>query len=545
MGVWINAVVKSVPVDQGRKTTGWPVHCLVLANFVNTATTAFICAALWTQADPVSRFCAVVISAVSGTHTLLRFAPHTGLLALFLAPIVVAIAYVAVDSLGISHGSILPIVALAAVFICLVNFLAGSRRQIIADRDKLVDARQKAAEGERAAAAANAAKSQFLATMSHEIRTPLNGVLGMAQAMAADELLPRQRTRLEIVRQSGEALLTILNDILDLSKIEAGKLELETVEFSLSELAHGAHAAFTGLASKKGLSFPLDLHDAQGTYRGDPVRLRQIMSNLISNALKFTEEGEVGVVVSWRNGVLTLRVADTGLGIAPEALKRLFEKFTQADASTTRRFGGTGLGLAICRHLAEAMNGSILVESQPGEGSRFTLSAPLEQVKEDSSTAMGAPTPVLSSLAFQTPLRVLAAEDNAVNQLVLKTLLQQAGINPVVVDDGIAAVEAWQRAEWDLILMDVQMPRLDGPTATKRIRELELERGGRRTPILALTANAMPDQVARYIALGMDGHIAKPIEVSELFAALERALAGEQLQAKAHPPARPSVAAAC
>ena len=414
--------------------------------------------------------------------------------------------------------------ALAAVVICLFNFVAGSRRQIIADRDKLEKTRQRAAEGERAAEAANVAKSQFLATMSHEIRTPLNGVLGMAQAMSGDELNERQRERLDIVRQSGESLLAILDDILDLSKIEAGKLELEAVEFSLSEVARGAHAAFTGLANKKGVSFCLHMQGDCGTYRGDPTRLRQIMYNLISNALKFTDVGEVHVTLSWQQGVLSLIVADTGVGIAPEAAKRLFNNFAQADASTTRRFGGTGLGLAISRHIAEAMNGSISLESQVGQGSRFTVSVPLERVNDEPAAVMRTLAPATPSDSSKKPVRVLVAEDNPVNQLVLKTLLQQAGIQPVMVDNGAAAVEAWKREDWDVIFMDVHMPEVDGPTATCRIRELERERGGRRTPILALTANVMSNQVAQYLAAGMDGHVAKPIEVSKLFTALERVL---------------------
>ena len=423
-----------------------------------------------------------------------------------------------------TRGPFPSMTALAAVLICLVNFVAGSRRQLTADRDKLEKARQRATEGERVAEAANVAKSQFLATMSHEIRTPLNGVLGMAQAMSGDDLSERQRERLDIVRQSGESLLAILNDILDLSKIEAGKLELEAVEFSLSEVARGAHAAFTGLASKKGLSLSLHMKGDCGTYRGDPTRLRQIMYNLISNALKFTDAGEVRVTLSWQQGVLSLIVADTGVGIAPDAVGRLFNNFAQADASTTRRFGGTGLGLAICRYLAEAMSGSISVESQEGQGSRFIVSLPLEQINGEPAIVVRATQPVDPSCAFERPARVLAAEDNPVNQLVLKTLLHQAGIQPVMVDNGAAAVEAWEREEWDVILMDIQMPQMDGPTATRRIRELERHRGGRRTPILALTADAMSDQVAQYLAAGMDGHVAKPIEISNLFIALERAL---------------------
>jgi signal transduction histidine kinase/CheY-like chemotaxis protein len=371
-----------------------------------------------------------------------------------------------------------------------------------------------------AAEAASEAKSAFLAIMSHEIRTPLNGVLGMAQAMGKDELIPDQRERLSVIHQSGEALLSILNDILDLSKIEAGGLELEEIEFDLGEVARGAHQAFTALANKKGLSFALDIDAARGVYRGDPTRLRQILYNLISNALKFTESGEIRVTGRIGDEGLVLEVSDTGIGISSDGLARLFGKFHQVDASTTREFGGTGLGLSICRQLAEKMGGRVDVESRIGCGSRFVVTLPLTRIAEE-RPANGdhhpESTPELSSIS----LRVLAAEDNQVNQLVLKTLLHQIGVEPVVVGDGQAAIEAWEAREWDVILMDIQMPRVDGPTAVRTIRERERAAGRARTPILALTANAMPHQVAAYLAAGMDGHIAKPIEALRLFEALQ------------------------
>nr|MBP9755394.1 response regulator [Phenylobacterium sp.] len=372
---------------------------------------------------------------------------------------------------------------------------------------------------------ANRAKSTFLATMSHEIRTPLNGVLGMAQAMAADDLSPLQRDRLDVVRQSGETLLHILNDVLDLSKIEAGKLELEEAEFDISDLARGAHAAFTAIANKKGLSFDLAVEsDARGVYVGDSTRVRQILYNLVSNALKFTESGEVRVRVARTADGLRLTVADTGIGIPPERLAGLFQKFEQADASTTRRYGGTGLGLAICRELAQLMGGAIRAESAPGEGSTFSVTLPL--TKSSATHVLPAPD---AGVVEATPmevgaLRVLAAEDNTVNQLVLKTLLHQIGVDPVVVANGQLAVEAWAREDWDVILMDIQMPEMDGPTATGIIRAREAAEGRARTPIIALTANAMAHQVAEYMDAGMDGFVAKPIEVGRLFAALQAVL---------------------
>ena len=378
------------------------------------------------------------------------------------------------------------------------------------------------------AEAANRAKSLFLATMSHEIRTPLNGVLGMAQAMAMDELTTVQRERLGVVHQSGEALLAILNDILDLAKIEAGKLELEEIEFDLEEIARGAHQAFSAQAKAKGLAFALDIADAGGVYRGDPTRLRQILYNLVSNALKFTDEGELKVTARWASETLTVSVADTGVGIPADRVPILFGRFAQADASTTRRFGGTGLGLAICRELAVMMGGSIDVESTPGVGSVFTLSLPMERVGAAREMPALPGSPAADEATAVLPLRVLAAEDNNVNQLVLKTLLSQIGIQPALVANGEEAVAAWEAGDWDLILMDVQMPQMDGPSAARRIREREAATGRGRTPILALTANVMAHQLADYVDAGMDGHIAKPIEAARLYEALESALADEQ-----------------
>jgi PAS domain S-box-containing protein len=376
------------------------------------------------------------------------------------------------------------------------------------------------------AEAANRAKSTFLATMSHEIRTPLNGVLGMAQAMAVEALSDAQRERLDVIRQSGETLLAILNDVLDLSKIEAGKLELEEGRFDISELAEGALAAFTAVAEHKGVGFDLHVEaTAAGLYRGDSTRIRQILYNLISNALKFTERGEVRVAVGRTQDDLTLEVRDSGIGIASDRLALLFQKFEQADASTTRRFGGTGLGLAICRELAQLMGGDIEVASVVGEGSTFTARLPLARMAEGpaeprNAAGMSWPRPD----AAATSLRVLAAEDNTVNQLVLKTLLRQAGLDLALVCDGAAAVAAWEADTWDVILMDVQMPGMDGPTATRTIRAREAETGRTRTPIVALTANAMSHQVAEYLQSGMDGFVSKPIEVSRLFAAIDAAL---------------------
>ncbi|THD63311.1 ATP-binding protein [Phenylobacterium sp.] len=375
------------------------------------------------------------------------------------------------------------------------------------------------------AESATRAKSAFLATMSHEIRTPLNGVLGMAQAMAMGTLEDEQHQRLDVIRQSGESLLAILNDVLDLSKIEAGKLELERAEFDLEETVQGALSAFAATAQAKGLTLTLNIQPAaRGVYIGDSVRVRQILYNLISNGLKFTGKGGIKVTLSRRGRRLRLQVADTGIGVAPEKLTGLFQKFEQADASTTRRYGGTGLGLSICRDLAALMGGEIRAESSPGEGATFTVDLPLERVADSPERTLRVTGERPAVMDEAAAIRVLAAEDNGMNQLVLRTLLAQVGIEPTIVGNGREAVEAWASEPWDMILMDVQMPEVDGPTATGMIRARERAAGLARTPIIALTANAMAHQVAEYADAGMDGFVAKPIEAARLFEAIEFAL---------------------
>jgi PAS domain S-box-containing protein len=378
----------------------------------------------------------------------------------------------------------------------------------------------------REATAANDAKSAFLAQMSHEIRTPLNGVLGMAQAIAREELAPRQQERLRVLRESGEALLAILNDILDISRIESGRMTLEDVEFDVGELAHSVRETFSAVATQKGLAFSVSVTPgAAGVYRGDPLRLRQILSNLVSNALKFTDSGAVKVTLSASDGDLVATVEDSGIGIPPDVLQRLFTKFEQGDASMSRRYGGTGLGLAICRDLAALMGGDISVESVMGEGATFCLRLPLPRVLSPRRAAPPAPSAAAAAISpADRPLRLLVAEDNLTNQAVIRAMLEVVHIEPDVVADGQAAIEAWQDGHWDLILMDVQMPRMDGVTATSVIRRREAAEGLSRTPIIALTANAMEDQVREYRQAGMDLVVTKPIRAEELFAALSAIL---------------------
>jgi CheY-like chemotaxis protein/anti-sigma regulatory factor (Ser/Thr protein kinase) len=392
------------------------------------------------------------------------------------------------------------------------------------NEDRLSEAFDEVVRAHDAAEAANHAKSQFLANMSHEIRTPLNGLLGMVHVIEREGLPAEQAQRLNIVRDSGQSLLAILNDILDLSKIEAGQIELEARDFDLQSIVDEACQPFVDLAAEKTLAVSMTVTPrAQGCWRGDDMRIRQVLGNLVSNAVKFTASGAIAVTVERVAEGLAFAVADTGMGVAPEALPRLFDKFVQADASTTRRFGGSGLGLAICRELVEAMGGRLEAESAEGVGSTFTFVLPLTKVSDEQVLAVReAPRAAPENLEA----KVLAADDNPVNQLLLQALLQPLGVQLTQVGDGRAAVAAWQAEHFDVVLMDIQMPEMDGVEATRAIRALEAQSGRPHTPILALSANVMRHQVSEYLAAGMDGFIPKPIEPATFIQAVADALDG-------------------
>ncbi|WP_312161216.1 ATP-binding protein [Phenylobacterium sp.] len=410
----------------------------------------------------------------------------------------------------------------------LFRSLTDSFNHLLAKLDEREQALQRTlrelVEARDAANAANVLKSQFLANMSHEIRTPLNGVLAMAEVMSMGELGPVQRERLDVIRQSGGLLLAVLNDVLDLSKIEAGKLALLVDDFDLEAAIAPTRDSFSVIAQGKGLDFSVEVSEAaRGAWRGDADRIRQIVGNLLSNAVKFTLQGEVGARfdISPQTGALRLVVRDTGVGIATEKQASLFEKFTQADNSATRRFGGTGLGLAICRELTQMMGGVISVESRESQGSMFTVELPLERGE---LAVEAAPAPQPAEETDEGALRLLAAEDNPTNQQVLAAVMGSLGIEIDIVANGRAAFEAWRDGSYDLILMDIQMPVMDGIDSARAIRAAERETERPRTPIVALTANALSHQVEEYLAAGMDGHVAKPIEIAKLYDAISRAL---------------------
>ncbi|MEQ8433223.1 MAG: ATP-binding protein [Oceanicaulis sp.] len=401
--------------------------------------------------------------------------------------------------------------------------LVSATAQYIAVADLAGDSETLAGELKRAlkaAEAASEAKSAFLANMSHELRTPLNGVLGMAQALSMDGLAPAQAEKAEIIVRSGRHLLGVLNDVLDLSRIEAGRLRLAAEPVDPAALISDVCALFEASAAQKGLSITCDTTGLPAHLAADPVRLRQVVSNLVANAVKFTEAGGVQVEArayeesgaGWR---LEIAVSDTGCGISAPDQARLFQRFSQADTSAARKYGGAGLGLVIARELARAMGGDLALRSSPGEGSCFTVSVRAGEARADRRGRQSRTAGRLSGA------RVLLVDDNEVNRLVARCFLEPAGAVITEAESGLAAIDAFTHAPFDLVLLDVHMPGLGGVETLHRLRALP----GGSAPMIALTADALSGDAARYTAAGMDAYVAKPVDRETLIATCAAQLA--------------------
>lgn len=422
--------------------------------------------------------------------------------------------------------------------------LEGSRQALQRRSRELAELAEKYGEEKERAQASEKAKSEFLATMSHEIRTPMTAILGLADILLDGELQPLQRDTLHKLKGAGDSLLTIINDILDLSKVQAGKLEIELIDFNLHAVIREALELIRPTAEEKGLLVSLEIDaDLPGTVKSDPTRIRQILLNLVGNGVKFTQTGSVRIAVSHdvvdaERINLQFFIIDTGIGIPEEVCDRLFDDFTQADTSTSRLFEGSGLGLAISKRLCALMGGEIGVVSELGQGSTFWFT--LQVMRSNAEVPAGVKHTAATYTAAR-PLAILIAEDNALNRMILRSLLEPMGHVLTMVETGLAAVTEVQAADYDVVLMDIRMPVMNGPDATSAIRQLPPPKG--LVPIIAVTADALAENVSGYLAAGMTACVTKPIDRGELVGAIDEVLNETiHIPKQAPPPVEPAPA---